>query len=201
MKWSCLFSLALFSTSIAYGNNCEENLIEYLYELDVIKDYQNDLIELNVEKVLIYKNQVKLCLLDSWFVDLPKLNINQSGLFLDSEGLFLLCKSMTEEKKKSFDLCSKKETNPEAAKHYDEAKSHGLAFLGHSAGAAASLGLPPLAVIETYNAVQSLKKMADEYLKGWDIEHNNNTQSRSDWRDHEDNSQAGGSNSPYEQNR
>jgi len=196
-----LFSCLIFSVDLIYSDRYVSNLIEYLCDLDVVKEFQNDFIELNINKVFIDDNQVRLLLSDVWIVDLPKVNILGDGLYLDSEGIFLLCKSITEEKIYNFELCAKKEMNLEAFKHYQEARSHGWDFLGHSLAAGSLVEIPPLAVIESFNAVQSLKKMADEYLKAWDIEHNKNSHVKSDWRDHEDNSQAGGSNCPYEQNK
>lgn len=163
-----------------YGKS-DEQLLEHLYYFGIVSSYNPNYFKLNIDKLFFLGNQVKLLMCEGLFISLEKVEEHEGEFFLQTSDLFSMChaiKTRTDDvilNQKKYFLCIKSikessEYSESSKKHYDAAISHGIDFLGHSVAAGLAIEYPPLALYETYNAVKSLNSMADEYLKGKEIE-------------------------------
>jgi hypothetical protein len=136
------------------------------------------MILLNRDLVLDLGKYIKLILCEDAAIDIADTREFEGDHFLPYSDLSKLCSLIKKKTSCSrigqnfniYSIKNSKESSAEAKSHYDAAKNHGLEFLGHSMTAGATIECPPIAILETYNAVQALNKMADEYLKAKEIE-------------------------------
>lgn len=230
------FILFSFFTFFLHAKPCDSakyDIFSALYFLNTIEDFDDNYIKINRDKIFIRDNSILLNLLPNVNIEIPRVNIENGNFLLEWEQMREICTEILDLPDHQVSVCAKREvrennsnksSSDEAKQHYDAARNHGLAFLGHSLGAAATfVDMPPLSALEIYNAVISLKEMSNEYLKGWDKEHSNlkNTLNekedkknkgkdkdfdvnanyhsiRSDLTDHLDNLSSGSENNPYE---
>lgn len=188
-----------------------DKVLEILFLSNCIKNFDQNHIYLKEESLSIRNENFVIADENRALFQTHFLNINGQGCYLDYQDLFNLTwiDSLDIEK---IQTCSKtsdnvkigfKEENglsnrsnkevleksnqqyKEAMIHYREAREHLIDAIIHAGGAAASLEFClPLSGLEIYKSAESIKKMCDEYLKGYELEHGgskSNHDSRSDW--------------------
>lgn len=189
-------------------NNLNEKVINSLQALNIIEGLDNEYIRLD-RKNLYFSDSRILLKLSDFLIEIPELIVTDNLYFLDYHGFKRLNIAIAQEFDKRMEqswlnyeyqinFCSK---SNEADQHFDKAKEHGLDFLQHSMQAGLSYEIPPIAIFELYNATQSLKNMADEYLKGKNLEkefisHKSHDKS-SHMMDHSDNLKSGPDYDPF----
>lgn len=84
--------------------------------------------------------------------------------------IFLFSAAYCQDKASDSFTLSNLKIDLETKNHFDNASNAVIQFFGHSAGAAASIEtMPPLAIIEIYNATNSMIEACSEYNKGRNI--------------------------------
>jgi hypothetical protein len=189
--------------------NYADNFLKTLFAKGIVKNFDHDKIYLHEDSLSLNDDNINICYLDQILLQAQYLNIDDAGFYLKYIDLLGL-KSCNSLQFSGLQLCSKKSNSlseksnreifdqssqsyNEAMMHYKEAREHLLDAVIHAGGAAASFEFClPLSGLEIYKSVESIKKMCDEFLKGYEIEHGDSESShfsRSDWIDHPSNFQ------------
>ena len=159
MKLSLLFCIvSLMSFKVYANDNSNRGVVNGV--LRILTEYPDAIVKWEEEKVYFSPENVVITEAGAFIFTTECSAVFIPAYSVDTYGIFALCK--------------KEEVCQEAKEHYGKAADKLVEAIQHSTAAGLTIQIPPVAILEGYQAVEAWKEAAREYNAGIKAERESN---------------------------